>query len=96
MVRQPSKYVLRQFDRVFKTETGVNPKVFQNLIKLDTAYLLKNRNPQQNWSSIALESGFYDYQHLSKNYLKYIGYTPTDFNILEQSAPERHFGDFEH
>lgn len=86
----------RQFDRVFKTETGVNPKVFQSLIKLDTAYLLKNRNPQQNWSSIALESGFYDYQHLSKNYLKYIGYTPIDFNILEQSAPERHFGDFEH
>ncbi len=86
----------RQFDRVFKANTGIAPKDFRNLVKLDTAYLLKNRNPQTDWLSIALQSGFYDYQHLSKNYTKFLGYTPPAFYQLEQQAPERNFGDFEH
>ncbi len=86
----------RQFDRAFKTNTGIAPKDFRMLVKLDQAYLLKNRNPQSDWLSIALESGFYDYQHLARNYIKYLGHLPTEFYLLEQLAPERYFGDFEH
>ena len=85
----------RQFDRAFKANTGVAPKDFRNLVKLDLAYLLKNRNPAADWFSIALQSGFYDYQHLAKNYKKFIGYLPTAFYQLEQLAPERLFGDYE-
>ncbi len=85
----------RQFDRVFKSNTGIAPKDFRNLVKLDRAYLLKNRKPETDWLSIALQSGFHDYQHLVKNYKKFTGYSPTQFYQLEQQAPERHFGDFE-
>lgn len=85
----------RQFDRAFKSCTGITPKDYQSLVKLDFAYLLKNRHPQKDWFSIAIESGFYDYQHLSKHYKKYTGYSPTEFYLLEQNAPERHFGDYE-
>lgn len=85
----------RQFDRAFKNNTGITPKDFRTLTKLDTAYLLKNRNPQKNWLSIALESGFYDYQHLAKNYKRFLAHLPAEFYYLEQQAPERHFGDFE-
>ncbi len=91
-----SNLCYRQFDRAFKANTGISPKAFQNLVKLDSAYLLKNRNPEKDWMSIALETGFYDYQHLSKMYKNFIGHSPTDFYKLEQTAPERYFGDFEH
>lgn len=86
----------RQFDRAFKSSTGITPKDYQSLVKLDLAYLLRNRFPDKDWFSIAIESGFYDYQHLSKHYKRYTGYSPTEFYLLEQNAPERHFGDFEH
>lgn len=85
----------RQFNRVFKASTGIAPKDFRTLVKLDAAYLLKNRNPQKDWFTIAIESGFYDYQHLARNYRKFIGHLPTEFYHLELQAPERHFGDFE-
>lgn len=85
----------RQFDRVFEANVGISPKDYRTLAKLDNAYLLKNRKPGSDWLSIALESGFYDYQHLRKAYKKYLGYSPTEFYQLEQQAPERHFGDFE-
>ncbi len=85
----------RQFDRAFKNNTGIAPKDFKNLVKLDHAYLLKNRHPDTDWLSIALQSGFYDYQHLVKNYKKFTGYLPTQFYQLEQQAPERYFGCYE-
>lgn len=85
----------RQFNRVFMANTGISPKDFRTLAKLDLAYLVKNRNPQADWLSIALQSGFYDYQHLSKNYIKFLGHLPPEFYQLEQQAPERRFGDYE-
>lgn len=85
----------RQFDRAFKYHTGIAPKDYRNLIRLDHAYLLKNRNPGKDGLSIALESGFYDYQHLAKVYKRYTGYGPNEFYELEKKAPERHFGHYE-
>ncbi len=85
----------RQFDRNFQSLTGIAPKDFRMLVKLDYAYLLKNRTPVSDWLSIALQAGFYDYQHLSKSYQQYLGYTPTQFYAIEQTAPERSFGFYE-
>lgn len=76
-------------------QTGIVPKDYRNLVRLDLAYLLKNRNPEKDGLSIAIESGFYDYQHLSKNYKKYTGFSPTEFFAMEQKAPERLFGYYE-
>lgn len=85
----------RQFDRAFKDQTGIAPKDYRNLIRLDHAYLLKNRNPGKDGLSIALDSGFYDYQHLAKVYKRYTGYGPSEFYELEKKAPERNFGHYE-
>jgi len=85
----------RQFDRAFKNSTGIAPKNFRKLVQLDWAYLQKNRYPDKDWLSIALECGFYDYQHLCRNYKQFLGYLPTEFYQIEQQAPERYFGDFE-
>lgn len=87
---------IRQFSRMFTIQTGVAPADYRNLVRLDKAYLLKNRDPLKDGLSLAIESGFYDYQHLSKNYKKYYGSAPSAFYLLEQRSPERSFGYYEH
>jgi AraC-like DNA-binding protein len=56
---------------------------------------MKNRSPQKDWLSIALHCGYYDYQHLVKDYKEFTGYTPAQFFAIDNQAPERMLGDVE-
>ena len=85
----------RQFDRKFKERVGIAPKQFLQIIRFDQAFRLKNRFPQKDWLTIAIHAGYHDYQHLSKDYKEFTGYTPAQFFEIENGAPERAFGDAE-
>ena len=85
----------RQFDRKFKERIGIPPKLFLQIIRFDKAFRMKNRYPQKDWLFIALHCGYYDYQHLVKDYKEFTGYTPTQFFEIDNKAPERFFGDAE-
>ena len=56
---------------------------------------MKNRHPERDWLTIALHCGYYDYQHLAKDYKEFTGYTPSAFADIENNAPERSFGEIE-
>jgi AraC-like DNA-binding protein len=86
----------KQFERKFVERTGVNPKIFSRLARFDRAFREKNLNPQRDWQSIAFDCGYYDYQHLVRDYKIFTGLKPTDFYQLESRAPERRFGMAEH
>ena len=85
----------RQFDRKFKERVGISPKLFLQIIRFDKAFRMKNRHSQKDWLSIALHCGYYDYQHLVKDYKEFTGHTPTQFFEIDNKAPERFFGDAE-
>ena len=85
----------RQFDRMFNERIGISPKQFLRIIRFDRAYRMKNRFPHRDWLSIAIHCGYHDYQHLSKDYKEFTGYTPVQFFALDNQAPERRFGDAE-
>ncbi|PZR27085.1 MAG: AraC family transcriptional regulator [Citrobacter freundii] len=85
----------RQFDRLFKERVGVSPKLFLQIIRFDKAFRMKNRFPDRDWLTIALHCGYHDYQHLVKDYKAFTGYTPKQFFVLDNNAPERSFGDAE-
>lgn len=85
----------RQFDRKFKERVGIPPKQFLQIIRFDKAFRLKNKNPHLDWLSVALRCGYYDYQHLAKDYKQFTGYTPPQFFTIDNQAPERCFGDAE-
>lgn len=82
----------RQLDRLFKERTGVNPKMYQRIIRFDKAFRLKNSKPDLDWLSIALSCDYYDHQHLSKEYKTFTGLSPSEFHLIENKAPERVFG----
>jgi AraC-like DNA-binding protein len=83
---------IRQLERQFKERTGVNPKLYERIIRFDRAFRLKNSRPDFDWLRIAIETGYHDYQHLSKAYKDFTGLSPTGFHALEEKAPERLFG----
>lgn len=85
----------RQVDRKFKERIGIPPKQFLQLSRFDKAFRMKNRFPDKDWLSIALHCGYYDYQHLVKDYKEFTGYTPVQFFAIDNNAPERLLGDVE-
>jgi AraC-like DNA-binding protein len=82
----------RQFYRTFVERMGVSPKLFSRIVQFDNAVKLKNAQPQKDWLSVALELGYYDYQHLVRDFREFTRLTPVAFHQLESQAPERQFG----
>ncbi|MBL0740258.1 helix-turn-helix domain-containing protein [Chryseolinea lacunae] len=80
----------RQFDRKFIERAGVGAKEFLRVVRFYKAYLLKNRYPDLDWLSIALHCDCHDYQHLTRDYKDFTGYTPAQFFAL--GSPERTLG----
>lgn len=85
----------RQFDRLFYESTGVGPKEYQQIIRFDRAFRMKNRFPEKDWLSIAVQCGYHDYNHLSKAYKQFTGHTPPVFFEIDNQAPERLLGEAE-
>lgn len=82
----------KQFERNFNERIGVNPKYFARIIKFDKAFRMKNAFPNKDWLSIALDCGYYDYQHLVRDYKEFTGMTPASFYMQDTQSPERKFG----
>ncbi len=78
-----------QFERRFVQQMGIMPKLFTRINRFYTAYEMKDKNPEVDWMSIALETGYYDYQHLVKDFKQFAGTTPYSLLKAQANAPER-------
>ncbi len=84
---------LRQYERKFIERMGVSPKYFSRVVRFENAFRMKNKMPHLDWLSIAMRCGYYDYQHLAKDYKEFTNQTPTNFHLLDNASPERKFGE---
>ncbi|WP_370583305.1 helix-turn-helix domain-containing protein [Pedobacter sp. ASV28] len=80
----------RQFNRKFIERIGISPKAFLKIKRFDQAYRMKNNATDMSWFKIAIDCGYEDYQHLSKDYKMLTGLTPSAFFAME--SPERLLG----
>lgn len=83
---------ISQFERRFIHMTGVTPKFFARITRFHTAYQLKDRNPTIDWLSVALQTGYYDYQHLVKDFKQFANDTPASLLEAQAHSPERLLG----
>lgn len=68
------------FHRIFSKTIGLTPQTFINFLRVSKATkLLKNYD---SLASIALECGFYDQAHFTKEFKKYHGLTPTKYKNI--------------
>lgn len=73
----------RQFEKRFEQLVGITPKYYARISRFYQAFLLKEDNPTLDWLSIAIRTGYNDYQHLVKDFKEFSGSTP---NVLMQQS----------
>ncbi|GAB3950453.1 helix-turn-helix domain-containing protein [Spirosoma harenae] len=82
----------RQFYRQFVEGEGVSPKLYARIARFENAMKLKNTHPSLDWLSVAIELGYYDYQHLVRDFKEFTQLTPNAFLEADGKSPERVFG----
>jgi AraC-like DNA-binding protein len=70
---------LKNFERHFTEQVGLSPKIFGCVARFNHAISLKLKNPKENWTSIAFESGYFDQMHLIKDFKRFYGNAPSIF-----------------
>jgi AraC-like DNA-binding protein len=83
---------VRQFQRKFSERVGVSPKLFARISRFHKAFRLKYDHPHFDWLRVAIETGYEDYQHLSKDFLEFANGLPNQLLAQESSSPDTYFG----
>ncbi|MDR7303723.1 helix-turn-helix domain-containing protein [Haloactinomyces albus] len=70
---------LRRVEQVFRTDVGLSPKSYQRLQRFRSALAGIDGSAQLGWSAFALEHGYYDQAHLSREFRAHCGLSPTAY-----------------
>lgn len=83
---------ISQFERRFVQQLGITPKLYVRINRFYQAYSLKEKQPNLDWLSIALQTGYHDYQHLVKDFKQFSYSTPHSLLLAQAKAPEKILG----
>ncbi len=74
----------RHFERRFREQIGMSPKLFARISRFSQAFRLKDRHPQLSWLDVALQCNYYDFRHLVRDFREFADTTPTQ--LLQQEG----------
>jgi AraC-like DNA-binding protein len=69
----------RRFLTIFRSEVGLPPKEFCRILRFQHVHALAQRTGRINWTELALTCGFYDQPHLTNEFRRLSGLTPTHY-----------------
>jgi AraC-like DNA-binding protein len=76
----------KQFDRLFLEYTGMHPKLFLQVVRLQQLMHRLHLGNYSNLTDLALGCGYYDQAHCIKEVKRFTGYTP--LQLSQQDIPE--------
>lgn len=71
----------RQFERKFLERTGVSPKFYGRLVRFNQAMKLKKSQNDQSWLAVAYQCGYFDHNHLLRDFKEFMGEVPSGFSF---------------
>lgn len=86
-VADDSGLAVRQFERKFKADVGITPKLFARISRFQTALDTKLRTPLKSWMEIAHVCGYHDQMHMLHDFHGLGGDSPKD--LLAQLGDAR-------
>ena len=68
---------IRQFERRFRYEIGITPKLYARIARFEAALALKAMAPDMQWTGIAHSLGYHDQMHMVHDFNQLSGECPT-------------------
>ena len=72
-------YSQKHFIELFRGQVGVSPKQYLRIMRFQRAIETIEKNGSVRWSTIALESGYYDQAHFIHDFKLFSGFTPNEY-----------------
>jgi AraC-like DNA-binding protein len=77
----------RQTERKFLEQVGITAKCYARLTRFRNAVRLKAQDQSLSWTDVSHAAGFYDQNHLIKDFRALVGATPSDYLRSVVTAP---------
>ncbi|UKT64515.1 helix-turn-helix domain-containing protein [Pedobacter mucosus] len=84
-----SNMSLKTFERKFKEQIGLPPKLFERIKRFGDAIELKMKYEDISWTNICFKLGYFDQNHLIKDFTKFSGLSPSAFFKMIPPPPEK-------
>jgi transcriptional regulator GlxA family with amidase domain len=68
---------IRQFERRFRYEIGIPPKLYTRIVRFEAALRRKAAAPETRWTDIAHALGYHDQMHMVHDFNGLSGDSPT-------------------
>lgn len=68
---------IRQFERRFRHEIGIPPKLYARIVRFEAALRCKAAAPAMRWTTIAHGLGYHDQMHMVRDFNRLSGDSPT-------------------
>lgn len=72
-------YTQKHLIKIFRDHVGVTPKEFLKIIRFQKTITEIEESKNINWSTLALDCGFYDQSHFIADFKTFSGFTPEEY-----------------
>jgi AraC-like DNA-binding protein len=74
----------RRLIELFATEVGLKPKLFGRIRRFLHAMERVDAEPSTGWAELAIESGYFDQAHLTRDFDAFAGVSPADYRRRQE------------
>jgi AraC-like DNA-binding protein len=76
-----------RFSALFRDHVGATPKIYARIVRFRRAIAAMGRAGEVDWTSIALECGYFDQAHFNHDFKQFCGLTPGRYLEARASHP---------
>ena len=85
-VQSSTGYSARRFTALFADAVGLTPKLYSRINRLRGVVERVARSGVVSWAELAIEHGYYDQSHLTRDFREFSGVTPADYQPLSPAS----------
>jgi AraC-like DNA-binding protein len=86
-LQRDSGYSAHRFGMLFRRHVGMTAKQYARLLRFSNVVEMASPDGQPDWARIAVDGGYCDQAHLSHEFRRFAGITPSEFAVRRGPYP---------
>jgi AraC-like DNA-binding protein len=86
-IQEATGYGARRFTTLFENAVGLTPKLYSRILRMRSLVEAVARSGQVDWAEVAVEFGYYDQPHLTREFREFSGVTPGEYCPSLRGSP---------